>query len=98
MVIVLDVYDDRIMEFQPRHIVIGAGTQFYPLTYNDIDKGTMINNCGSLIQVKEPIDIVATKLNDVYSSSYNVFMSEMMAYIDLKLDKKKPKRKRRTKK
>lgn len=77
MFIVLDVYDEAICEYRPRHVVIGAGTQFYPCSYNDIDKGTIINNHGSLITVKEPIDQVAIKINAIYSEAYTMFISEI---------------------
>ena len=81
MFVVLEVYDDTISDYRHRHIVIGAGTMFYPIDYNDIDRGTIVNNYGSLIRVREPIDQVAIKMNKVYTEAYSLFILEMQGFI-----------------
>lgn len=77
MFIVLDVYDDKLFDYRTRHVMIGAGTQFYPTDYKDIELGTTIDNNGTLLEVKEPIDVVALKINAVYLDAYNIFVNDM---------------------
>lgn len=97
MFIVLDIYDEVSMDYRPRNLMLSSIIYFYPKNYNDIDAGTIIFTGHNNIICREPLDVVAVKVNELFTHAYNIMGSDIISVINrtpTRIVKKKPTKKK----